>query len=152
MSAQMNEKAHVDATYGGLANTPYTETDMYKTTLPSILEMMPEDVKNGLRAVKKKNTIDGVKTAYFETADKVWLFSEAEVGGGWNNPSDGVKYNYGFWNCANENGNTDAVFFLRSYSGANYFTIYMSDFAASSGYVSDAAQIDTFPVIFGFCF
>lgn len=152
MSAPINEKAYAEATYGSLANTPYTETDMYKTTLPSVIEMMPEDVKNGLRAVKKKNSIDGVRTAFFDTADKVWLFSEGEVGGGWNNFDDGKKYEYAFGGCTDEAGGTDIFFFLRSYSSADYFTTYACDSLTGAGSAGDDNQNRPLPVIFGFCF
>lgn len=152
MSAPINEKAQSDASYGKLYNTPYTETDMYKITLPSVIEMMPEDVKNGLRAVKKKNTIDGVRTAFFDTADKVWLFSEGEVGGSWNNFEDGKKYEYAFGGCTDEDGVTDISFFTRSYSSSNYFVVYACDSLTGMGTASDNDQNRPLSVVFGFCF
>lgn len=147
MSAQMHSELRSDSIFATLGHTPYTETDMYKTTLPSVLEMMPDGIKENLRAVKKKNVYAMYGNAFFETADKIWLFSEREVGVGWNYYLDGKKYGYAFGYCSGVNGETDIWFFLRSLSSPDRFTIYMT-----GGGPSDTMQTDTLPLIFGFCF
>ena len=158
MSAPMHSEHFADSTFVDLRHTPYTETDMYKTTLPSVIEMMPDGIKENLRAVKKKNAyappfIITRKNAFFETADKIWLFSEAEIGGGWNNWSDGERYNYAFGHCVDANDvETTIMFFLRSYSSTDYFITYMTDPFSGVGGPIDDLQTLAKPLIFGFCF
>ena len=49
--------------------------------LPSILALMPESVKNGIREVSKKNA--ATASSIVTSADKLFLLSEIEIFGSW---------------------------------------------------------------------
>lgn len=69
----------------------WKNSTMRNDTLPAILAIMPEEVKNGIRAVNKKTYIDGVSATKGEVSDKLFLLSESEFTGG---SAEGTQYEY----------------------------------------------------------
>ena len=72
------------------SNTLWSDTEMRITTLPSIFDLMPNEIKNSIREVKKST---GNKT----TVDTLFLLSEYEIFGTNEYSSvynEGVQYDY----------------------------------------------------------
>ena len=128
------------------SNTSWGNTEMYITTLPSIFNLMSDEVKNGIRNVKKST---GGKT----TVDALFLLSEYEIFGANEHSSvhnEGVQYDY-YKNGGNKVKKVSGVKSLWwSRSDANISLYYCAVNAAGErGYET---MTTTSGVSFAFCF
>ncbi len=57
----------------------WTECDMRKIHLPSIMQLMPKEVQEGIKAVKKTTSSVGTNRYGIITYDKLFLLSETEI-------------------------------------------------------------------------
>lgn len=70
---------------------------MRMTHLPSIMALMPQNVRNGIREVRKLTSVGNNSSNITTTADKLFLISEIEATGGAGNYSpsgEGNQYTY----------------------------------------------------------
>lgn len=89
----------------------------------TLLNGFPAELKSGIKAVSKKNT-SGYGAA--TTSDKLWLFSQTEVGLG---GSEGTAYPAFNSNSARirKNGSSAASWWLRSVGSSSAFSVVRSD-------------------------
>lgn len=136
-----------DSTSGGWA-----KTQMRLTTLPSILELMPEEVQNNIREVDKLTCAESSSiTKASTTADKLFLLSEIEIFGNRTLTYDDEGTQYDYYKAGNpkykkRNGSYDAWWMRSLYSG-KYFCIVNASGAVKTQYASDGEGAS-----FAFCF
>lgn len=82
--------------YGG-----WTDSAMRKNHLPTILELMPIDVQNGIREVNKLTSAGNKSTTINTTADKLFLLSEVEVFGSVEYSASGEGNQYAYYSGGN---------------------------------------------------
>ena len=128
--------------------TGWSGSKMRTETMDDILKVMPNEVKNAIKAVNKE-TLNGTRDGLEATSDKLFLLSEIEVNGSVffsNNFAEGSRYAY----YAN-GGSTimSATWWLRGPGKSNdigYTQINMS------GYMANGSAEYACGVVFGFCF
>lgn len=131
----------------------WTSCAMRRTSLPSILALMPTEVQNGIREVNKLTSEGSQGDTINTTADKLFLLSEIEIFGSvtYSYDGEGTQYDYykaGNSKVKNTNGRAN-TWWERSPKGSN-----SEDFCCVSSkgnafyYFSNASH----GVAFGFCF
>ena len=108
----------------------------------TLLNNFPAALKSGIKAVSKKNT-SGYGAA--TTSDKLWLFSQTEVGLG---GSEGTAYPAFNSNSARirKNGSSATIWWLRSVNSSTYFRFVYTDGTLNYNVASYA-----WGVVPGFC-
>lgn len=140
----MNSK---DSCSGGWA-----KTKMRLTTLPSILELMPEEVQNNIREVDKLTCTESSSIAKASTtADKLFILSEIEIFGSLELTYDDEGTQYDYYKAGNStlkkiNGSYYDWWMRSLYSG-KYFCIVNTKGAAHTDYASNVNGVS-----FAFCF
>lgn len=118
--------------------------------LPSILALMPENVKNGVREVSKKSA--ATASSIVTSADKLFLLSEIEIFGSRVVSAAGEGEKYSYYTTANrvktKNG-TATIWWQRSqnFAGAGGF-----GFVGQQGGTNGGDITNLYGVSFAFCF
>ena len=126
----------------------WRDCKMRNVTMPANYDMLPRDLKEVIKPVKKQTTEGDTLTSLVTTIDKLFLLSETEMYGSTNHSgvAEGSQYSY-FSNNSSDRFD-DYGFWLRSpYSGSS------GNFCLSSGGgVYDLGYANrSSPVLFGFC-
>ena len=138
---------------GDTNSTGWDNSKMRTETLAAILAKMPENIRNGIRAVNKLTATNGSSGTLKTASDKLFLFSENEVYGSASNSYSGEGKQYDYYKAGNSKvkkvGSSASWWWLRSphRSTSSYFCAVIS--GGSAGY-SNASY--PFGVCFGFCF
>ena len=131
----------------------WTICAMRRTHLPAILALMPTEVQNGIREVKKLTSEGFYSSTINTTADKLFLLSEIEIFGSVDYSYSGEGSQYAYYSAGNskvKKHNGIANYWLeRSPRGSDsaQFCLVDSGGTASFGHASTA-----FGVAFAFCF
>lgn len=118
--------------------------------LPSILALMPQSVKNGIREVNKKSA--ATESSIVTSADKLFLLSEIEIFGSRVVSAAGEGEKYSYYTTANrvktKNG-TATIWWQRSqnFAGAGGF-----GFVGQQGGTNGGDITNLYGVSFAFCF
>ena len=132
--------------------TGWSGSKMRTTTMAEILNAMPSEVQNAIKAVNKE-TLNGTRDGLETTSDKLFLLSEIEVNGSVyfsNNFAEGSRYPYYTVNSQIMNsGNKPASWWLRGPGKNN--AIGFTQIVAS-GYMANGSAEYACGVVFGFCF
>lgn len=126
----------------------WRNSTMRNDTLPAILAIMPEEVKNGIRAVNKK-AYDSVSANIYEVSDKLFLLSADEFRDG---TAEGTQYEY--YKAGNsiikadiEGNNT--MHWTRSFRP----NVAVSAWAVNNtGKITDSGYTSARGIAFAFCF
>ena len=137
-------------------STGWSGSKMRTETLAAILAKMPENIRNGIRAVNKltaTSTADGtIKT----TSDKLFTFSEMEVRGSRTYSYGGEGEQYDYYKAGNSKvkklGSTATWWWLRSphIDGDASFCAIDAHGESSNAYNGHASNL--YGVAFAFCF
>lgn len=134
-------------------STSWDGSTMRTETLPAILAKMPENIRNGIRAVNKLTATSGTSSTIKTASDKLFTFSEMEVYGSETYSYSGEGKQYDYYKAGNSKvkkvGSTASWWWLRSpdRNYINYFCSVNKDGSVNSRYVSYSGG-----VCFGFCF
>ena len=137
----------------GTNNGGWTSCTMRRTSLPSILALMPTEVQNGIREVNKLTSEGSQGDTINTTADKLFLLSEIEIFGSVTYSYDGEGTQYDYYKAGNskvKNKNGRAIIWgERSPNGRN-----SEDFCCVSSKGNALYYFSNAPhgVAFGFCF
>ena len=133
-------------------STGWNGSKMRTETLPAILAKMPENIRNGIRAVNKPTATSGsstIKTA----SDKLFTFSEMEVYGSASYSYSGEGKQYDYYKAGNSKvkkvGSTASRWWLRSpqaNDGYNFCAV------TTGGSINSSNASNSNGVCFGFCF
>lgn len=131
----------------------WTSCDMRSTHLPAILELMPTEVKNGIREVNKLTSAGNQSATINTTADKLFLLSEVEIFGSTTYSAAGEGTQYDSYKAGNSkvkkrNGSA-ADWWERSPRTSNSASFCVVD---SSGIARGYNASGAYGVAFGFCF
>ena len=128
--------------------TGWSGSAMRNTTMAEILNVMPEKVKNAIKAVNKE-TLNGTKDGLETTSDKLFLLSEIEVNGSVffsNNFAEGSRYPY----YTDLNSQImSSTWWLRGPGKTNAIGFTQINM---SGYMANGSAEYACGVVFGFCF
>lgn len=139
----------------GTNSTGWDGSKMRTETLPTILEKMPENIQNGIRAVNKLTMTSGTNSTIKTASDKLFIFSEIEVYGSWNYSNSGEGKQYDYYKAGNSKikkvGGDTSWWWLRSPMAdtSNNFCV-VSKSGSINITLSNARN--TNGVCFGFCF
>lgn len=126
---------------------------MRTKTLPAILAKMPENIRNGIRAVDKRTATSGSSSIIKTTSDKLFTFSEMEVYGSTSNSYSGEGKQYDYYKAGNSKvkkvGSTASQWWLRS-PGRGYSASFCT--VNTDGSVNGYDNSGSYGVCFGFCF
>ena len=128
--------------------TGWSGSKMRTETMTEILKVMPNEVKDAIKAVNKE-TLNGTRDGLETTSDKLFLLSEVEVNGSVyfsNNFAEGSRYAF-FTDL--DSMKLNATYWLRGPGKTNaigYTQINMS------GYMANGSAEYACGVVFGFCF
>ena len=128
--------------------TGWSGSAMRTTTMPQILDMMPSEVKNAIKAVNKE-TLNGTRDGLETTSDKLFLLSEIEVNGSVyfsNNFAEGARYAY--YTDVNTQIMNES-WWLRGPGKNNAIGFTQIN---RSGYMANGSAEYACGVVFGFCF
>lgn len=145
IAKQMNS---TDSNVGG-----WKSCAMRVTHLPSILNLMPAEVRTSIREVQKKTSAGNVSSSIQTTNDKLFLLSEIEVYGttSWSFAGEGTQYDYyraGNSVLKNMNGATVHWWERSAHnSRSDRFCV-----VARSGYAAEDLPKNLNGVAFAFCF
>ena len=131
----------------------WNDSEMRTKTLPAILAKMPENIRNGIRAVNKRTATKGHSSTIKTASDKLFTFSEMEVYGSATLSSSGEGKQYDYYKAGNRKvkkvGSTASWWWLRSpYEGTSDYFCAVSE----SGSVGNDYATGENGVCFGFCF
>jgi hypothetical protein len=87
----------------------WTNCTVRTTHLPTILSQMPTEVQNGIREVNKLTSAGNNSNTINTTADKLFLLSEIEVLGNYNNSKNGEGSRYTYYSSGNSRIKTDGT-------------------------------------------
>ena len=126
---------------------------MRTTHLPAILALMPTEVQNGIREVRKLTSAGSKSATINTTADKLFLLSEVEIFGSvrFSKSGEGTQYDYykaGNSKVKDQNGSATRWWERSPYAGGS------QDFCMveiNGGANNNRARAD-FGVAFAFCF
>lgn len=119
--------------------------------LPSILALMPESVKNGIREVSKKNA--ATASSIVTSADKLFLLSEIEIFGSRTISAAGEGTQYSYYTSGGSTkkamNSAPALWWQRSqnFAGAGGF-----GFVGQQGGTNGGDITNLYGVSFAFCF
>lgn len=131
----------------------WTSSAMRTSTLPGILDLMPNEVRSGVKEVNKVTSAGNQSSTLNTTADKLFLLSTIEVLGTEPNSYSGEGVQYAYYasgNSAIKNRSGTAVtWWLRSpaKSGTSFFDSISNDGTATPQYANSI-----YGVSFAFCF
>lgn len=140
----------------------WKNTRMRNTVLPSILQLMPEEVRSAIKQVSKTTGDGGENYAtYSATAETLFLLSQSEVFRVWGTESteEGQPYleYFGQGSSAaiaakkikkSRTGEARKWWTRTAYTGTGYYYCIVSD----EGYEQDSGGTATYGVVFAFCF
>ena len=133
--------------------TGWSGSKMRTTTMAGILNAMPSEAQNAIKAVNKE-TLNGTRDGLETTSDKLFLLSEIEVNGSVyfsNNFAEGSRYPY--YTDVNSqimnSGNKPATWWLRGPGKSNAIGFTQINM---SGYMANGSAEYACGVVFGFCF
>ncbi len=125
----------------------YDNTEMHKTTLPSLYNSMDEAIRNAIAPVKKKASAGSESSAIETITCNLWLLAEIEIFGSIAHSKSGEGSQYQWYRAGNTrvktvNGSA-ANWWERSPFGSNstYFCYVYSSGAASGNYASFASGV-----------
>ena len=134
-------------------STGWDNSEMRTKTLAAILAKMPENIRNGIRAVNKLTAASGSSSTIKTASDKLFAFSEMEVYGSTTYSYAGEGKQYDYYKAGNSKvkkvGSTASWWWLRS-PRASYSSIFCVVDTGGSVDSNDASYSDG--VCFGFCF
>lgn len=134
-------------------STGWNGSKMRTETLPAILAKMPENIRNGIRAVNKLTATSGSNSKIKTTSDKLFTFSEKEVSGSATVSYNGEGKQYDYYKAGNSKvkkvGSTASWWWLRSPSKDSSISFCAVD---TDGSVGNYSAILSHGVCFGFCF
>lgn len=124
----------------------WRDCKMRNVTMPAIYDMLPRDLKEVIKPVKKQTAEGDGLTNLVTTIDKLFLFSEKEMYGdtSYSGVAEGSSYEY-FYD--NEEHFSDYQFWLRSPNSKNSNGFCYSH----EGNVISIKASSSAPVLFGFC-
>ena len=131
----------------------WTSCAMRSTHLPTILALMPTEVKNGIREVNKLTAAGNKSSTINTTADKLFLLSEVEIFGSTTYSAAGEGTQYDYYKAGNskvKKRNSSAAYWWERSPDASSsagFCVVHSGGSASRDNASRA-----YGVAFGFCF
>lgn len=134
-------------------STGWDDSKMRTETLPAILAKMPENIRNGIRAVNKLTAKSGSSSTIKTASDKLFTFSEMEVYGSATKSYSGEGTQYAYYAAGNSKvkkvGSTASWWWLRSPSknDSSYFCVVYT-----SGAIMNGSAASSYGVCFGFCF
>lgn len=134
-------------------STGWDNSKMRTETLAAILSKMPENIRNGIRAVSKLTAASGNSSKIKTASDKLFTFSEMEVYGSTINSYRGEGKQYDYYKAGNSKvkkvGSTASVWWLRSpIAGASNNFCVVNTKGSGSNNIASASN----GVCFGFCF
>ena len=135
------------------SSTGWDGSKMRTETLPAILAKMPENIRNGTRAVNKLTATSGNDGTIKTASDKLFTFSEMEVYGSATKSYSGEGKQYDYYKAGNSKvkkvGSTASQWWLRSpfANDTIFFCVVNTDGSISIGKASSS-----YGVCFGFCF
>ena len=136
-------------------NSGWNDSNMRTKRLPSILTNMPENIRNGIRAVNKLTATSGSNSAIKTASDKLFTFSEMEVYGSTSYSYRGEGKQYDYYKAGNSKvkkvGGTASGWWLRSPragggSGAGFCAV------DAGGSIEVYSASTSKGLCFGFCF
>lgn len=138
------------------SNTNTTSWDGSKIrteTIPAILEKMPVNIQNGIKAVNKLTATSGIHGTIKTTSDKLFIFSEIEVYGSIIKSCSGEGNQYDYYKAGNSKvkkiGSTAYWWWLRSPRAKYSYNFCGVNDKGSITVVSATTETG---VCFGFCF
>lgn len=134
-------------------STGWDSSKMRTETLTAILAKMPENIRNGIRAVNKLTATSGSDSTIKTASDKLFTFSEMEVYGSATHSRSGEGKQYDYYKAGNSKvkkvGSAASWWWLRSpYKNRSYNFCAVSTDGSSSDYSASSLA----GVCFGFCF
>ena len=127
----------------------WTSCDMRQTHLPAILALMPTEVQNGIREVKKLTSAGSGSSTIKTTADKLFLLSEIEIFGRVFFSVNGEGAQYAYYKTGNKTSDKSDYWSERSPYGSDSASFCVVETFGDADYY-DAS--DAYGVSFGFCF
>nr|DAT41565.1 MAG TPA: Putative endo-beta-N-acetylglucosaminidase surface protein [Caudoviricetes sp.] len=134
-------------------STGWDDSKMRTETLAAILAKMPENIRNGIRAVNKLTATSGTSSTIKTASDKLFIFSEVEAYGSTTRSYAGEGKQYDYYKAGNSKVkklNSAAVWWwLRSpyANSSSFFCVVDTDSSVSSNFAGYSNG-----VCFGFCF
>ena len=134
-------------------STGWNGSKMRTETLPAILAKMPENIRNGIRAVNKLTAKSGSSSTIKTASDKLFTFSEMEVYGSQEYSYSGEGKQYDYYKAGNSKvkkvGSTASWWWMRSPypDDSNIFCVVYTD-----GSVNGYSASNSGGVCFAFCF
>ena len=134
-------------------NGGWNSCAMRSTHLPTILNLMPAEVKAAIREVQKKTSAGNQSSNIQTTNDKLFLLSEIEIFGSTTYSFAGEGKQYAYYQAGNSK--------VKNLSGSAYYWWERSPGSSNSAYFcyvhrggdADASGASTsYGVAFGFCF
>ena len=126
---------------------------MRTETLTAILAKMPENIRNGIRAVNKLTATSGGNSTIKTTSDKLFTFSEMEVYGSATKSHAGEGKQYDYFKAGNSKvkkvDDTASEWWLRSPNADN--SLYFCT-VSTGGSTAVGNPKSSHGVCFGFCF
>ena len=126
---------------------------MRSTHLPAILALMPTEVQNGIREVRKKASVDGTSSTIEMVSDKLFLLSEVEIFGSTSYSAAGEGTQYDYYKAGNskvKKRNGSATYWWERSPYASNSARFCQVHSNGVAYTSDASF--AYGVAFGFCF
>lgn len=134
-------------------STGWDNSKMRTETLAAILSKMPENIRNGIRAVNKLTAASGNSSKIKTASDKLFTFSEMEVYGSTTNSYRGEGKQYDYYKAGNSKvkkvGSAASWWWLRSPYAHSSDRFCAVNTVGSIG--NDSASTSN-GVCFGFCF
>lgn len=134
-------------------STGWDGSEMRTETLTAILAKMPENIRNGIRAVNKLTATSGMDSKIKTASDKLFTFSEMEVYGSATNSHSGEGKQYDYYKAGNSKvkkvGSTASWWWLRSPRANNSYQFCAVNANGSIDYINAS---NSYGVCFGFCF
>lgn len=134
-------------------STGWDGSKMRTETLAAILAKMPENIRNGIRAVNKLTATSGTSSTIKTASDKLFIFSEVEAYGSTTRSYAGEGKQYDYYKAGNsmvKKLNSAAVWWwLRSpyANSSSFFCAVDTNSSVSSSFAGYSNG-----VCFGFCF
>ena len=134
-------------------STGWDDSKMRTETLPAILAKMPENIRNGIRAVNKLTAKSGSSSTIKTASDKLFTFSEMEVYGSATKSYSGEGKQYDYYKAGNSKvkkvGGSDSWWWLRSPNKSGSISFVA---VRLNGLVTTNDSSYRGGVCFGFCF
>lgn len=129
----------------------WTDCDMRKSTLPSILAKMPSEVQSNIKEVNKLTSEGNESSTIVTTADKLFLLSEIEVCGTAERSAsgEGTQYPY-YFDAANRKKTGGANYWWTRSPSITNATSFV--WITNAGGVGSSSSTTTTGVAFAFCF